>query len=535
VIRVFRVLIVDDDESIREVLADVIGAAPDLETVGTARHAAEGIQVAHETQPDVAVVDARMNDGGGRHAIAGILEVAPGCAVLALSAYEERQTVLDMLLAGASGYVVKGTATSEIVEAVRRAARRQVSLSVDVLGDLLQRLVHDVADQRQSEAVLQRSAEQARDEVVLRRSEARFRELLESAPDAIVVAEEEGPIVLVNRRTEELFEHPREDIVGKPIEYLLPERFRNHVGHRSDLLGDPLTRPMGVGRRADGFEFPIDISFASLESPEGSLVIVFVRDMTQRERAFRELQDLEETLRKDEARRDLAERLVRAQEQERVRIAGDVHDDSVQVMTAALMRLQILRDKLQDPAHLALLTRLEETIQESLKRLRRLLFALHPRSLDTEGLVPTLRIYLQDLGHEASMSVRLQDQLAREPGPDVRAIVYRIAQEAVTNVMKHANANRLEVGLTTREGGVQLAVHDDGRGLTEDVVDVREGHIGLSTMRERAEMAGGWFRIETELDAGTSIIAWIPDSEGEGDVGAGPTETDARTGRPASV
>jgi PAS domain S-box-containing protein len=643
-----RVLIVDDDESIRDVLVDVMAAARDLEAVGTARDAIEGIQMARQTQPDVAVVDVRMSEGGGRRAIEGILEHVPGCSVLALSAFEERQTVLDMLLAGASGYIVKGASASEIVEAVRRAARHQVSLSVDMLANLIESLVLEVTEQRRSNDELRRSDERFRAllesapdaaviinadgqivlvneqaehmfghprevtvgrpaemlvperlrtdfnrhrehslanpgtrpeglellglraddtefladialssvetdegrltaafirnvtkralaEDVLRQSEERFRDLLESAPDAVVVAEEGGRIVLVNKRTEEMFGHRREDIVGEQIEYLLPERFREHVGHRGDYPSDPQTRPMGVGLRSDGFEFPVDISLASLDRPDGSFVIAFVRDMTARERAFRELQDLQDTLREDEGRRQLAERLVRAQEEERVRIAGDVHDDSVQVMTAALMRLQILQDQLHEPAQLALLARLEETVQECIKRLRRLLFVLHPRALDTEGLVPTLRTYLQDLGREASMVVRLQDELSQEPAPDVRATVYRIAQEAVTNVMKHANAGLLEVGLRTSKGGVRLSVRDDGRGLTEDVIDLRQGHIGLTTMRERAEMAGGWLQIESRPDAGTSILAWIPDPESGGGDDTGPAGRNVRTTDPTSV
>ena len=127
-----------------------------------------------------------------------------------------------------------------------------------------------------------------------------------------------------------------------------------------------------------------------------------------------------------------------------------------------------------------------------------------------EGLVPALRAYMGN----ADPVPEIEDALGFEPPSELRAILFRIAQEAIANARKHASATTIHVSIAGRQGGVRLLVTDDGQGFDVGVIESPEpGHIGLPTMIERAQLAGGRCEIESEPGRGTSVSAWLPLAE----------------------
>ena len=237
-------------------------------------------------------------------------------------------------------------------------------------------------------------------------------------------------------------------------------------------------------------------------------------DITPQKEAEEKLRWSLEVLRRTiQERRDLAQRLEGAQEQERRRIAADIHDDPIQVMSAIDLRLALLADRntAVDPEELHAI---QETVRHSIERLRSLLFELRPVALDREGIVVALTQYLDHTAVGIGWNHRVVDELEAEPEPELRAILYRTAQEAVSNVRKHAGAHTVSVTLRSEGQGVCVRIDDDGVGFDTQRLDAPEpGHLGLLTMVERAELMGGWCRVTSSPGSGTSVECWLPTSE----------------------
>jgi signal transduction histidine kinase len=240
----------------------------------------------------------------------------------------------------------------------------------------------------------------------------------------------------------------------------------------------------------------------------------------------------------EEARQKRGTRLVRAQEDERLRIAGDIHDDPVQKVVAASMRLQLIRKQVEDPEVRASLDKLLESIRSSIFSLRHMIFELHPSVLEHEGLAPALREHMARL--EGELEFGLENDLGEEPSGETRIQLFRIAQEALANVRKHARARRVDIHLSQEDGGYKVQVRDDGVGFTPpQLLSSAPGHLGLSSMRERAELAGGWCKIHGLPDCGTTVEFWLPAAAPSSKVAISPagdasSRTDLRTGAAAS-
>jgi PAS domain S-box-containing protein len=232
-----------------------------------------------------------------------------------------------------------------------------------------------------------------------------------------------------------------------------------------------------------------------------------------------------ERKRGEKLRRMLLGRLVTAQEAERKTIAEDIHDDAVQVMTAANMRLELFRMVLTDPVQVDAAQKLQETISLAIGRLRNLLFELIPPDLDRHGLAAACRSHLEQFEADAGVRWELHAELDEEPAPQGRILLFRIFQEALINVRKHARATTVTVSLKTVDGGVMMRLSDDGAGFLASVAEPLTGHLGLASMRERAEIAGGWWRLTSEPGRGTEISTWVP----------GPRAADASAARAAEV
>jgi signal transduction histidine kinase len=235
-------------------------------------------------------------------------------------------------------------------------------------------------------------------------------------------------------------------------------------------------------------------------------------DVTEEKQAEEDLRQSVAALRRsDDERRRLLDRMFAVQEEERHKIAGDIHDDSVQVMAAAALRLDMLRTKVQDPEQLGMIDRLTTTVRTSIDRLRRLMFELRPPALDREGLAAAVQTYLGRVEEESEMDTELMNLLTEEPPERVRLVLYRVVQEAMTNARKHSEAKLVSVRLEDKDDSVIATITDDGRGFEMgDSIESPAGHLGISAMRERTTQAGGQLSLRTAPGEGTTVEVRLP-------------------------
>jgi len=207
--------------------------------------------------------------------------------------------------------------------------------------------------------------------------------------------------------------------------------------------------------------------------------------------------------------RDSLRRVVEAQELERGRLARELHDETGQALTSILLGLKALEEKLGDAGSRASAAELRELVVATLQDVRRLAVELRPSALDDFGLVAALERLTASISEQTGIKIDFEPALTTERLPEeVETALYRIVQESLTNVVKHAKARNVSVLVTRRDGAVKAVIEDDGRGF--EPAERRGEGFGLVGMSERLALLGGRLEIESSEEAGTTIAAEVP-------------------------
>lgn len=410
-------------------------------------------------------------------------------------------------VAGAAGIVVLNFTAAQFGDSVPWLTATDLVVDLAILGAAIFGVVR---------VAMSAEAETARMQNALDATQARLAAIVDSAMDAIITVDESQHIVLFNRAAEQVFRCRREEVLGTSLDRFLPARFRAaHHGHveqfgrtgvTSRRMGDVTT--LWALRADTGEEFPIEASISQATEGERRFYTVILRDITLRKQYEDEL-----TRRQDELRA-LSAQVLEAREEEKTRIARELHDELGQLLTALKMDLGWMQERIPggDPDLSAKAAKMGETLNQTVTSVRRIAADLRPLMLDDLGLPDATAWLVEDFAQRSGVKCDFRMALGEELAGLERNLantVYRALQESLTNIARHAQARNAWVLLAADDGGIRLEIEDDGRGITADDL-AKSRSLGLKGMRERVSYAGGTLEVGRAPRGGTRVTLRVP-------------------------
>jgi PAS domain S-box-containing protein len=343
--------------------------------------------------------------------------------------------------------------------------------------------------------------------VTLKGGEPAYRMLVEAMSEGAATLSSDGAVLYSNRKFAEMIHKPPGKVVGLAVRSLV-------VGKERDRFGTLLAKAQkGVAkgefnlRSGDGSLVPIHLSLNRFRGYEGHALGMVVTDLSEQKR--KQAEEIKQT---ETMHRLLLERAFSAQEEERHRIARELHDEAGQLLTSLLVGLRTLEDSRNMAAAKAQGHRLREITAQAIDEIGRLARGLHPGVLYDHGLGVALSRYVAEYTktHKIAVDLTLDGLDSCKLQPAVQVRLYRILQEALTNVAKHAEAKAVSIVVECSATALKVAVTDNGRGFNTKVLAVvSSNRLGIQGMRERASMLGGTISF-TSKGRGTRILLQIP-------------------------
>lgn len=384
-------------------------------------------------------------------------------------------------------------------------------------------------------------AERKQVETSLRASQARFAGILEISADAVISADADLRITLFNQSAEKIFGYSAQEALGQSMNLLIPERLRaihdQHVTGFAESAKQSLlmsTRRRVLGLRKDGTEFPMSASVSLLDLSGERIFTIICSDITEEVRIAEELRkahdelelrvrertadlvqsnqflqtEIAERKQAEKEVQDLSRRMLRVQEEERRNLARELHDGATQNMVALSLNMaQIRHAGSVTPETAAMIDECMRMVEDCTNELRTISYLLHPPLLGELGLGRTLRGYVDGFARRSGIAVTLTasgdlDQL----GFDVELAVFRIVQEALSNIHRHSHSSTAQILLIRQDAALGLEISDQGRGIPpgKDMAGV-----GIAAMRERVRLLRGCLDIKTS-SSGTTITISLP-------------------------
>jgi PAS domain S-box-containing protein len=494
-----NVLLIEDNPGDARLIGDMLAGERDMAcSLECADRLSTGVRRVTQGGIDVVLLDLGLPDSSGIETLQSILTCTPQIpAIVILSGLGDEDVAVRAMQGGAQDYLVKGRVESGmLIRAIRYAIERNkveeaLRKSHDELSTVVIALESEIAERKRAEETL-------------RQSEERFRLLVSAVQDyAIIMIDPNGYVMSWNSGAERIYGYSYEEIIGvSSSRFFTPEDLganthvqsleiaRNHGSHQDE----------GWHVRKDGSRF------------WASSLIAAITDETGRLRGFTKItRDLTERRQAEEALRTLAGRILTAQEVERSRIAREMHDDFTQRLAVLAIEIGKLEKVTALPGGFSNKLR---AFKENLIRLSQDVHALsrqiHPSIVEDLGLIDALRSECNNFSQRERIAVQYVPQpIPREISGEVALCLYRIVQEGLRNIAKHAGVGVACVSLTATNDGILLSIEDAGVGFVPVEVQGKPG-LGLASMEERVRLIGGDISIHAEPGKGTLIEVWAP-------------------------
>jgi PAS domain S-box-containing protein len=350
------------------------------------------------------------------------------------------------------------------------------------------------------------SSRRGRQVVSLKGGEPAYRLLVEAMSEGAATLSPNGTVLYCNRRFAELIRRPRTTLIGSAFLPVVSAAERDRFdAFLAEAQSAPAKGEFSL-RGRDGTLIPVQVSLSRFLPSQGQALGMVVTDLSEQKR--KQAADMELAR---ATQRLLLDRTLSAQEEERRRIARELHDESGQLLTALLVGLRTLEDarSLSDVAALA--QRLRAIAAQAIGEVGRLARGLHPTVLDDHGLGVALGRYVAEYAttHKIAVKLALDERDCSTLPPAVQIALYRILQEALTNVARHSGATSVRIRVVRSAAAVEASVVDDGCGFDAKAVAVSSHRLGIQSMRERAAMHGGTVSFKSRRK-GTVFLVQLP-------------------------
>ena len=552
-----RILLVDDNETVRRGLRSFLAPRADWLLCGEAVDGFEAVEKARTLRPDVILMDISMPRMNGLDATRIIRRELPGIRVVIVSQNEPSIVSRQAREVDAAACVSKSNVFQDLLPALDALAGHRNTENASNQGAGMLFSHENLSDTRFAtnspilnggENVTESTASQKYDVADARKlaehPAALLAAIVDCSDDAIVSKNLGGIITSWNRGAERLFGYSAEEAIGHNVTLIIPP------GHRDEetAILERLRRGERVDHfeterlRKDGTSVEVSLTISPVKDAAGRVIGAskVARNITEQKRAERSLRESEERLRaltdgletqvrvrtreleqrnaevvqQSEQLRELSNRLVQTQDDERRRIARELHDSAGQLLTALGLNLSSITELARQ--NLPLDKPIEDChalIQQLSKEIRTMSYLLHPPLLDENGLSEAIRWYVQGLMERSDLQIELgiSQNFGRLPR-EMELSVFRIVQECLTNIHRHSDSKTATIRLSRRAEGVSLEIQDSGGGISvEKLAGIRaqRSGVGITGMRERVRHFGGALDIQSDA-TGTKILVELP-------------------------